>query len=433
MTLAEKAVTPGQLKDRRLLLLFATTGYEGRDFLEAARRLGVSVVPGTDRCRALENFWENDGLSLRFGDPEYSAGIIQEFARQQPIHGIFSAGDMPTRTAALASQRLGLPHNPLDAADACRNKFIARQRLRTGGLAVPSFTRLPLDADSQPVAAEASYPCVLKPLTLSASRGVIRADTAAQFNSAFARIQALLRSSAVQVRKDEANDWIMVEDYIPGREVALEGLLDEGQLRVLALFDKPDPLDGPYFEESLYITPSREDGATQRRIVEVVRRAARALGLVHGPVHAELRLNDRGLWVLEIAARSIGGLCSRTLRFGAGMSLEELLIRHTLGMEIEVRREADAAGVMMLPIPKAGIYEQVEGIDEALAIDGMDEVTITAKSSQVLLPLPEGDSYLGFMFARGHSPEFVEQALRTAHRKLRFTISPVLPVAASTA
>jgi len=269
----------------------------------------------------------------------------------------------------------------------------------------------------------------LKPLALSASQGVIRADNAIQFREAFHRIRRLLETPAIRILKDPGNQYLLVEDYIEGKEVALEGLLSKGRLRVLALFDKPDPLVGPFFEETIYVTPSRHSLPIQRRIASCARAAAQALGLHDGPVHAEFRINKRGVWILELAARSIGGLCSRALRFGTGMSLEELIIRHALGMKtLSTQREAKAAGVLMLPIPGMGYLRSVEGMARARQVRGIQEVTITAKLGQKLVPWPEGSSYLGFIFARSSSPEQAEKALRTAHSKLSFEISPELPV-----
>ncbi|HSD28965.1 MAG TPA: ATP-grasp domain-containing protein, partial [Vicinamibacteria bacterium] len=211
--------------------------------------------------------------------------------------------------------------------------------------------------------------------------------------------------------------------FIPGREVALEGLLVGGELHVLALFDKPDPLDGPYFEETIYVTPSRLSPDVQLAIAAEARWAARALGLAEGPVHAELRVNDEGPWMIELAARTIGGLCSRTLRFGAGLSLEELVIRHALGIELDsLERERQPAGVMMIPIPRAGVLRAVRGREAALAVPGIEEATISAHVGQELVPLPEGSRYLGFLLARADSPEAVEEALRAAHRRLDFDI-----------
>ncbi len=413
----------------RVLLLFTTTGYNGQDFVEAARKLGVACALGTDRCHVLEDPWQDGAIPLRFEDPEGAAREIVAFARGNPIRAILSVGDRPTVIAALASQTLGLRHNPPEATAAARNKFRGRERFRAAGLRVPRFTRFPLDHDPRRAAAAAPFPCVLKPLCLSASRGVIRADDPAQFAAAFERIRALLLTPEIRMLKDEAADWILTEEFIQGAEVALEGLLDAGRLRPLALFDKPDPLDGPFFEETLYVTPSRLPDGPQTEIVREAERAAAALGLVHGPIHAELRLNAAGPWVLEVAARTIGGLCSRALRFGLGMSLEELVIRHALDMEIVPVREERAAGVMMLPIPRGGILKAVEGVDGARQVPGVEDVAITAKLDQDLVPLPEGSSYLGFIFARASSPHEVEAALRRAHRHLRFEIASILPVA----
>jgi len=200
-------------------------------------------------------------------------------------------------------------------------------------------------------------------------------------------------------------------------------------MKVLALFDKPDPLDGPFFEETIYVTSSL-DAAARQRVADAVARAAEAIGLRHGPVHAECRVNERGVFVLEVAARPIGGLCARALRFSRPdvprvVSLEELLLRHTLGESPDGwSRESCASGVMMIPIPARGVYRGVSGLDEARGVPGVDEVTITARTDQLLVPLPEGASYLGFIFARGSTSRFVEQALRSAHARLGFAIEP---------
>ena len=422
----------GETRGRRLLLLCTTTGYQTRAFAEAAAGAGVEVVYGTDRCKVLEDPWGDGALALRFEDARWSADVIVDYARANPLDGVVAVGDRPTPTAAWACQALGFLHNSPEATEACRDKYQSRERLRAAGLRVPAFTRFQVDDDPRTIAREVEFPCVLKPLALSASRGVIRADTREEFVAAFERIRALLRSREVQVLREETSNFIQVERFIPGREVALEGLLDRGRLKVLALFDKPDPLDGPFFEETLYVTPSRLPAETQKEIVAAVGQACKALGLSHGPLHAELRLNREGPWVLEVAARSIGGLCSRALRFEGGRSLEELIIRQALGEDVSgSAREGAAAGVMMIPIAQAGIYEGVEGVRAAEETPGVEEVIITAKGEQKLVPLPEGASYVGFIFARAATPELVEGALRAAHAKLRFRIRTELPVISS--
>ena len=422
----------GETRGRRVLLLCTTTGYQTRAFAEAAAGAGVEVVFGTDRCKVLEDPWGDGALALRFEDARRSAGVIVDYARANPLDGVVAVGDRPTPTAAWACQALGFLHNSPEAAEACRDKYQSRERLRAAGLRVPTFRRFQVDDDPRTIAREVEFPCVLKPLALSASRGVIRADTREEFVAAFERIRALLRSREVQVLREETSNFIQVERFIPGREVALEGLLDRGRLKVLALFDKPDPLDGPFFEETLYVTPSRLPAETQKEIVAAVGQACKALGLSHGPLHAELRLNREGPWVLEVAARSIGGLCSRALRFEGGTSLEELIIRQALGEDVSgSAREGVAAGVMMIPIAQAGIYEGVEGVQAAEETPGVEEVIITAKAEQKLVPLPEGASYLGFIFARAAAPELVESALRAAHAKLNFRIRTELPVISS--
>jgi biotin carboxylase len=414
---------------KRLLLLFTTTGYNAGDFVEAAKRLGVIVIPGTDRCHVLNDPWMDGAIPLRFGSPARSAKAVLQYGEKNPIDAIVAIGDKPTLTAALASKALKLPYNPPEAVEACRNKLKSRQLLRKAGLPVPNFYCYSTDEEPGPIAETTHFPCVLKPLSLSASQGVIRANHPEEFVKAFKRIAALLRTPAIQVSREDTNNRILVEAFVEGKEVALEGILERGRLTVLALFDKPDPLDGPFFEETLYVTPSRLTPEGQAQLAQTTTLATRALGIVDGPIHAELRVNSRGPWILEVAARSIGGLCSRTLRFGTGISLEELVIRHALGMELpSTDLERAASGVMIIPIPRSGYLHRVTGIEEALALAGIEEVTITAKPGQKLIPLPEGSSYLGFIFSRGTSPQGVGEALKSAHRKLRFEITPDLPV-----
>jgi biotin carboxylase len=427
-----------EMDRKRLLILCTTTGYQTRAFVDAAEKLGLAVVFGSDRCKRLDDPWQDGALALRFEDPEASARQIAEFASASRIDGIVSLGDRPTPAAARACEALRLPHHPPEAADVCRDKYQSRERLRAAGLNVPSFIRCVIGSNTDEAlvsgGAGISFPCVLKPLALSGSRGVIRANTPEEFTAAFGRICALLRSPDVQVMREETSHFIQVESYVEGVEIAVEGLVDRGRLQVLAIFDKPDPLTGPFFEETIYVTPTRLSPPAQAAVIETLERAVTALALFHGPLHAELRLNAHGVWVLEVAARSIGGLCSRALRFHSSgnahpISLEELIIKLALGEPIhDVHREIEASGVMMIPIPEAGVFEQVDGVEQSLATPGVEELRITARPLQKLVPLPEGCSYLGFIFARGTRPEIVEEALRRAHGRLRFKIARALPV-----
>ena len=396
---------------RRLLLFAATTGYQIRVFADAARRLGVELTLATDRCHVLEDPWEDQALPVRFDRITESV----EALRGRAFDAVAAVGDRPAILAAEAAARLGVPFHPPAAARACNDKHLARQLYQTAGMRVPSFFGASFEDDPDQLAARAPYPCVLKPVGLSASRGVIRANDAGEFCAAFQRIRKM----------GEAQ--LQVEAYIPGREFAVEGLVTAGEFQPLAIFDKPDPLEGPFFEETLYVTPSREPESVERELLDTTAQAVRALGLRHGPVHAELRYNDAGAWILEAAARPIGGLCAKALRFAPDEPLEELILRHAFGEDVRGARLADAAsGVMMVPIPKGGIYESVEGVERARAVAGIDDIVITAKPGQLLVPLPEGASYLGFLFASGNVPAEVESALRRAHAELRFQIATSL-------
>jgi biotin carboxylase len=395
----------------RLLLFAATTGYQIRSFAESARRLGVSITLATDRCHVLDDPWGDGALAVRFDHIPESVEIV----RGERFDGVTAVGDRPAVLAAAAAEALGVPFHPLVAAQACNDKHLARQLYQAAGLQVPPFFRASFDEDPWLLAARAPYPCVLKPLGLSASRGVIRANNQTAFVEAFRRIRRM------------GELCLQVEGYIEGCEFAVEGLVTGGRLQPLAIFDKPDPLEGPFFEETIYVTPSRKPESVQRDLVATTARAVEALGLRHGPIHAELRYNNEGAWILETAARPIGGLCARTLRFAPDVPLEELILRHALGEDVSgARLSGPASGVMMIPIPKGGVYESVAGVNGALSVEGIEDVIITAKEGQRLVPLPEGASYLGFIFARANSPDTVESAIREAHAKLNFQIATAL-------
>jgi biotin carboxylase len=407
----------------RLLLLLPTTTYRIQAFLDAARKLGVEIIAASERPNVFEERAPENLVTLDFNDPARSAETIAELGRIHPIDAVVAVDDLTTIVGAAIAERLGLKANSVAAASAARDKHEMRRRLSAAAVPVPAFRLVTLEADLRAAAARATYPCVLKPLTLSASRGVIRADDEAGFVAAARRIEAILRRDDV-AGAGEAARALLVEEFVPGREVAVEGLVIEGTFHTLAIFDKPDPLDGPFFEETLYVTPSRLSAGVQKDIVAVTEAACAALGLVEGPVHAELRVNERGPWVLEVAARSIGGLCSRALRFGTGMTLEELILRRALRWPIDsLERERKPAGVMMIPIPRAGRLQAIQGRETAEAVPGVEEVAITAHLCQDLVPLPEGWQYLGFIFARASTPDDVERALREAHRHLHFDIA----------
>ncbi len=418
----------------RVLILSTTTGYQLRSFGESAERIGLELTFATDRCHKLEDPWRDDAVAVRFHEEDASLRAILEAAEAKPIDGVVAVGDRPVVLAARAAQALGVRGNPPEAAAASVNKKLARARFAAAGLPVPWF----FEAAPHPDAAadpRVRFPCVIKPLGLSGSRGVMRADSPAELRASIGRLQALLFRRDVRVLRSGIENAMLVEGFIEGRELAIEGVLAGGVLHAFAIFDKPEPLDGPFFEETIYVTPSDLPQEHQDAVLSHVQRAALALGLRNGPIHAECRVGSAGIFMLEIAARPIGGLCSKVLRFSrrAGESvvapLEEVVLRHALGEDLDgYARERSAAGVMMIPIPKRGMLRRVDGIDEARQTPHVEELHITAKIDQLLEPLPEGASYLGFIFARAPEREAIVPALKQAHAKLHFDIATPLPV-----
>ncbi len=404
----------------RLLLIAPHSSYRIVPYLRAAARLDVDVLVASTSEHSLTNAVAQ-GLRIDLHEPETALALIADAHRQQPFSGVIGSDDGAVELTARAAQLLGLPHNPPAASRLTRRKDLARECLRDAGLPVPTFRRIDL---SQPLGAQIDglhYPCIAKPIALSGSRGVIRADTPDELRAACRRIRAIVADECdAEVRR-----YALIEDYLPGAEVALEGMLHDGKLDVLALFDKPEPLEGPYFEESYYVTPSRLPAATQALIARRTAEACAAYGLRHGPIHAELRLHDGEAWLLEIAARTIGGQCARLLQYGTGQGVEELVIAQAVGRPLPGSAATSAAGVLMIPIPRGGILRRIEGLSAARRVPRITDVSISVRDGYELVPLPEGEAYLGFIFAQGPGPASVEQALRTAHDCLNIVTAPV--------
>lgn len=408
----------------RVLVVAPHGSYRTAPFIDAARRLGAQVLIASEGRHSVVSAYA-EGLHIRFDDPQGSLATVLAEAEQAPFAGVIGTDDASTEFAARVAGRLGLAHNEPSAVRVARRKDLARARLAEAGVRVPDHRRVSLSAAASPAAQVAGlgYPVVVKPLALSASRGVIRADGPDQLERACQRVRRLL--GAEQGLEAEAREHVLVERFVPGEEVALEGMLRGGELQVLAVFDKPDPLEGPYFEETYYVTPSRLAPGRQAQLADTVAAACRAYGLSEGPVHAECRINEAGVWVLEVAARTIGGLCSRLLRVGTGYGLEELVLAHAMGGRLEAEPEEGGAGVLMIPITQGGVLKRVEGLLEARRVPFVEDIQIQIREGNEVVPLPEGASYLGFIFARAPTPAEAEQALRRAHACLNVVVAPL--------
>ena len=407
----------------RVLLVAPARSYRIAAYCRAAGAVGVRLVLASGGINPLIA-QAADGLHVDFSEPERSVRTLLAAMRDAPMSAVVATDDVATEIASRVAEAAGLPHNPPSAARIARRKDLARATLSAAGVRVPRFRTIDLHRPLEPQIAGVGYPCVVKPLAMSASRGVIRADTPGELLAACGRVERIVRDCA----DEEERGTLLLEDFIPGFEVAVEGILQEGRLRPLAIFDKPEPLDGPFFEETYYVTPSRLDSAQQALILERVAEACLAYGLREGPVHAELRVNSQDAWIIEVAARTIGGECARLLDFGTGTSLEELVLTHALGHAPIPGPipgpSTEAAGVLMIPTTRAGTLRRVEGVLEASRVPGVEDVMISVREGYELVPLPEGGSYLGFVFARGASSEEVESALREAHARLEVVVAP---------
>ena len=408
----------------RLLLIAPPNSYRTVAYLESAREQGVDVLVASEGKFSLVGEIAA-GLHVDLSAPAALDSLL-EAARDQPFNGVVATDDTTVELGSRIAQALHLPHNEPQAARMSRYKHLSRQALAAAGVPVPGFRIINLSADVAGQCADIRFPCVVKPLSLSGSRGVIRADNREQLLSACARVHDILTREGIS--DDYIRSQVLVEDYVGGPEVALEGLLRQGELDVLAIFDKPDPLEGPFFEETYYVTPSRHSTTLQQQIIQTVKAACAGMGLCEGAVHAEVRLSESGCIIIEVASRTIGGECARLLTFGTGHSLEDLVIAHAVGRPLAIESATGAAGVLMIPIREAGILRRIEGITAARAVPHIEDILISIRDGYELVPLPEGSSYLGFMFASAPTPEQVEAALRTAHAKLNIVVVPLMKI-----
>ena len=403
-------------------MLVPTATYRAEAFVRAAQRLAIDLSIASEVPSSLSHLHPVALPAFDFSQPRNVIAAAREFVATTRLDGVVAVDDQSVLPAALVAAALGLRHHPPDAVRAALNKYLGRERMRLAGLDIPRFRTVALDSDPRKVAQEllrdVGYPLVLKPLAMSASRGVVRIDSPADFPTAFARLVQLVRD--FPSKHDElASSHILAETYVPGDEVAVEGIVDRAHLHLIAMFDKVDRLEGPYFPETMYVTPSRLAQSRQTRIDEVTRQTVAAMGLDDGPVHVELRIDGSRVVPIEAHARSIGGLCSRVLHFAGERTLEELIILHALGLLGEIPpRETEAAGVWMMQSPRAGRFARMRGVSAASEVPNVHEVIVSARPAQFLTPLPEGFLYLGFIFARADSPAEVEASLRAAFARL---------------
>lgn len=407
---------------KKLMLLLPTTGYRNQDFLDAANKLSVELIPVANYCHKLAPSWGLSPLqAVEFDQPQAALASLLTSLDGQVPDAVLAVDDMGLELACLLNKHFRLTGNPLSAIQILRDKLLFRSLLRHHHFPCPEFVHLP-EAMNAPEAIQ--FPVVVKPRRLSGSRGVIRANNASELHTAVQRVRRI----NAQADRLANKLGILIESFIPGEEFAVEGILRNGKLEIFAYFAKPDPLNGPYFEETLYVTPSGISDAIQACIHSQIEKAVRAAGLVSGPIHAELRINPAGVWLLEIAPRSIGGLCGRILRYTLDITLEEFILRDALGLALPNKRNTSALGVMMISIPRRGILRAVTGIELARTTEYIGDIEITAERGQLLVPLPEGSSYLGFIFARAPTPLAVAASLRLAHAQLQFDIAAEVPL-----
>ena len=419
---------PKRYRAQCILLIAPHGSYRTMRYLQAASRSGLDVIIVSESEHSIVSAYAQ-GIHVQFDLPEEALQTILTAIEGSDVLAVIGTDDSVIELAAQTAQHLGLAHNALAAARLARRKDLAREVLQTHSVPMPKYQRVELATLINQTGSEFAFPVVIKPLSLSASRGVIRVNNNAELIAAAQRIDKLL-SQQSELEPIERQQ-ILVEEYIHGDEIAVEGIVDKGKFRLLTIFDKPDPLYGPFFEETYYITPTRLTTQQVDRVTCIVQQACEAYGIETGPIHAECRIRNQDIYLIEMAARTIGGLCSDILEYGLGCSIEEIVLQQAMGRLSKKTFSSTAAGVMMIPIPERGILKRIEGLLEAQKIEFIEDINIQLRDGYELVPLPEGNSYLGFIFAKAPDVEQVETALRRAYGCLKIVVAPLWKIDAS--
>jgi len=414
---------------KRILLIAPYGSYRTAAYVKIAKQLGFDCIVGSTGYHAVSHVAGSTIIKLDLDSTDLDLERLQEQHSRTPFQGVIATDDSVVEIAAELAKRLHLPGNSVEAVRRTCRKDLLKNAFLNSTVLSPSGFKVRLDRPFERQISLSTYPCVAKPLNLSASRGVIRADNPGELKGALARIWRLIRREG-----EDKHPIALVEQFISGKEIAVEGLLSNGVLSILAIFDKPIPLNGPYFEETIYVTPSALSGAEQQEVKQVLSRACQRLELRQGPVHAECRLNEQGIWIIDIASRSIGGQCGQLIKAGTGVTLEEMIVRNSVGESTTSKVIEKAVGVMMIPVAgSGGILRRIEGLGNATRVPGVTSVELDARPGQILTPWPEGCAYPGFIFAEAGSTDEVVRRLEQAHAELKFVYSPALPVHVVTA
>ena len=407
------------MHDSAVILIIPSASYRTSAFINAIEKLDLKVLVISDKSQVFSGKYPNNLLITNFHHWKDRLDEISEWSELNGLKAVIGVDEESIVLAANLSNYLKVEHNTVESVLLTKDKYLMRIELKKAGVNSPWFKRFLIHDFPNENINEISFPCVIKPTFLSASRGVIRVNTIKELVNGIKTINELLSLEEIRERGGEKSDWILVEEYIPGKEVAIEGIVSKGKLKILTVFDKPEPLEGPTFEETIIVTPSALSEKNQLSLFETAQNAVKALGIVKGPVHVEVRINSSGNYILECASRSIGGLCSKVLEFQGGMSLEELILRSYLGRNVEKSKlTGSARGVMMMPTEKMGILKEMRGVEDALNVKGVTDLQITVKPGEKLEPLPKGDRYLGFIFAEDKDQELVIKALKNAWSKI---------------
>ncbi len=383
---------------KKLLLVIPENSYKSNDFVVAAEKLGIDFLIITDSEQVSSKF--SDTVIINKFDAELNKNNLKKL---KDVTHVLPVDHSALKFSGYLVDLLEVKGNKLESINLSMNKYESR-KIFNSLLDIKVNNEIIKNIDDVNTFINKNGTSVLKPIYGTASKSVLKINNVEKNKE---QIEKLMQ--------DCFDQDLVIEEYIDGKEYALEGTIINSELKKIVIFDKPVEYKHPYFEESIYITPSELSSEAEKRVVSIVDKACKKIGLEDGPVHVEFKINENQIFIIEINPRMIGGLCSRCLSFGLfKVSLEEIILHAFMNNELKnIELLNNYVGVLMIPTPKSGKFISINK-EELENIPNISNVEITVPEGSDLLEPPYGDKYLGFAFSQGIDKKTVNESLLTA-------------------
>ena len=383
---------------KKLLLVIPENSYKSNDFVVAAEKLGIDFLIITDSEQVSSKF--SDTVIINKFDAELNKNNLKKL---KDVTHVLPVDHSALKFSGYLVDLLEVKGNKLESINLSMNKYESR-KIFNSLLDIKVNNEIIKNIDDVNTFINKNGTSVLKPIYGTASKSVLKINNVEKNKE---QIEKLMQ--------DCFDQDLVIEEYIDGKEYALEGTIINSELKKIVIFDKPVEYKHPYFEESIYITPSELSSEAEKRVVSIVDKACKKIGLEDGPVHVEFKINENQIFIIEINPRMIGGLCSRCLSFGLfKVSLEEIILHAFMNNELKnIELLNNYVGVLMIPTPKSGKFISINK-EELEKIPNISNVEITVPEGSDLLEPPYGDKYLGFAFSQGIDKKTVNESLLTA-------------------